>query len=204
MLNVNKSEYYPRVVVVKDIDPYTFKTSQDVFHVLKQMRIGIISYVELDYEVTCQGEQTYARVHFEKWNKTTTMKIRDQLENGKSVDILSLGYRAYMVDYQRLDFIRKEEEQRIRKQREEEKRLKKQKEEERRIRKQKEEEERHEQQRRNREAAEMFEMENKYVNDASIINDLDINYGDEETLFFKFNTKTGNIDYKGRQYVIYT
>jgi len=195
MLN-EKREYYPREVVVRDIDPYAFKTSQDVFHALKQMRIGIISYVELDYEVTRDGEQSYARVHFEKWNMGATRHIRDQLEDGRSVDISPLGRRASMVDYQRRQFLREQkekEERRIRKEQKEKK-----EEERRRIRKQREEEER-----RNREAAEMFELENQYINDSPMINDLEINYGDEETKFFKFNCKTGNMDYTGRQYIVY-
>jgi len=166
------------------------------------------------YERTEYGDQPYAIVQFDRWNKSATTEMRSHLENGKSVDILALGQRAYMVDYQMRNFLKEQEEKerrRIRKQREEEKRLKKQKEdEERRIRKQREEERlkkqrEEEQQRRNREAAEMFEMENnKYINDAPILNELEIDYGDEETKFFKFNTKTGNMDYKGRQYVIYT
>jgi hypothetical protein len=36
-----------------------------------------------------------------------------------------------------------------------------------------------------------------------VINDLEIEYGDEETKFFKFNRKTGKMDYKGRQYTVY-
>jgi hypothetical protein len=199
---IKNSEYYPREVIVKDIDPYAFKTSQDVFHALKQMHIGIISYVELDYEVTQWGRSHYARILFDRWNTPTTRYMRKDLEDGKSVDISPLGRRAYMIDYQRRQVIREQkekEERRIRKQKEEERRIRKQKEEEeRRIRKQREEE-----QRRNKEAAEMFEMENQYINDAQVVNDLEIDYGDEETKFYKFNRKTGEMDYMGKQYIVY-
>ena len=187
---IKNSEYYPREVIVKDIDPYAFKTSQDVFHALKQMHIGIISYVELDYEVTQWGRCHYARILFDRWNTPTTRYMRKDLEDGKSVDISPLGRCAYMIDYQRRQVIREQKEK-------EERRIRKQKEEERRIRKQREGE------RRNKEAAEMFEMENQYMNDAEIVNDLEIDYGDEETKYYKFNRKTGKMDYMGRQYVVY-
>jgi len=207
-------EYYPSVIVIRDMDPYAFRTSQDVFRVLKQMRIGIVSYIEMQYEDTPQRERIpYAVVHFERWNTAMTREMRNYFENGKSIDIIAFGQRAYMVDYIQRNFLQKQkedEERRIRRQREEEaRRLRKQEEEARRLRKQREEERRlrkqrqDEEERRNREAAEKFEMENQYINDMPLFNDLEIDYGDEETQFFKFNRKTGNMDYKGRQYIVY-
>jgi len=186
-------EYYPSVIVIRDMDPYAFRTSQDVFRVLKQMRIGIVSYIEMQYEDTPQRERIpYAVVHFERWNTAMTRDMRNYFENGKSIDIIAFGQRAYMVDYIQRNFLQKQKE-------DEERRLRRQREEEaRRLRKQREEEER-----RNREAAEQFEMENQYINDMPLFNDLEIDYGDEETQFFKFNRKTGNMDYKGRQYIVY-
>ena len=43
-------EYYPTEIVIKDIDPYAFKTTDDLFHALKRMRIGIISEISMFYE----------------------------------------------------------------------------------------------------------------------------------------------------------
>jgi hypothetical protein len=123
--------------------------------------------------------------------------MRKQFETGCSVDIPYVGHRAYMVDYPQRRILKQKEEEkrRIRKQKEQKK-----EEEERRIRKQKEEEE---QQRLNREEAERFEMDNQYINDVPLMNDLEIEYWDEETKFFKFNLKKGKMDYKGRQYTVY-
>jgi len=191
-------EYYPTEIVIKDIDPYAFKTTDDLFHALKRMRIGIISELSMYDERIDREKRLNAVVLFERWNTANTRDMRKQFETGCSVDIPSVGRRAYMVDYPQRRFLKQkkeeeEEKRRIRKQKEEEER--------RRIRKQKEEKE--EQQRLNREEAERFEMDNQYVNDVSVMNDLEIEYGDEETKFFKFNRKTGKMDYKGRQYTVY-
>jgi len=191
-------EYYPTEIVIKDIDPYAFKTTDDLFHALKRMRIGIISEISMYDERIDREKRLNAVVMFERWNTANTRKMRKDFEIGCSVDIPSVGHRAYMVDYPQRRFLKQkkeEEERRIRKQKEEEER--------RRIRKQKEKEEEEEQQRLNREEAERFEMDNQYINDVSVINDLEIEYGDEETKFFKFNRKTGKMDYKGRQYTVY-
>ena len=188
-------EYYPTEIVIKDIDPYAFQTSDDLFHALKRMRIGIISEISMFYERIDREKRLNAVVMFERWNTANTRDLRKQFETGCSVDIQSVGHRAYMVDYPQRRILKQKEEEkrRIRKQKKEE--------EERRIRKQKEEEE--EQQRLNREEAERFEMDNQYINDVPLMNDLEIEYGDEETKFFKFNRKTGKMDYKGRQYTVY-
>jgi hypothetical protein len=188
-------EYYPTEIVIKDIDPYAFKTTDDLFHALKRMRIGIISEISMYDERIYREKRLNAVVLFERWNTANTRDMRKQFETGCSVDIQSVGRRAYMVDYPQRRILKQkeEEERRIRKQKKEE--------EERRIRKQKEEKE--EQQRLNREEAERFEMDNQYINDVPLMNDLEIEYGDEETKFFKFNRKTGKMDYKGRQYTVY-
>lgn len=192
-------EYYPTEIVIKDIDPYAFKTTDDLFHALKRMRIGIISKISMYDERIDREKRLNAVVLFEKWDTANTRNMRKQFETGCSVDIPSVGHRAYMVDYPQRRFLKQkkeeeEEKRRIRKQKKEEERR-------RRIRKQKEEKE--EQQRLNREEAERFEMDNQYVNDMQVMNDLEIEYGDEETKFFKFNRKTGKMDYKGRQYTVY-
>jgi hypothetical protein len=188
-------EYYPTEIVIKDIDPYAFKTTNDLFHALKRMRIGIISEISMYDERIDREKRLNAVVLFEKWDTANTRNMRKQFETGCSVDIPSVGHRAYMVDYPQRRILKQKEEEkrRIRKQKKEE--------EERRIRKQKEEKE--EQQRLNREEAERFEMDNQYINDVPLMNDLEIEYGDEETKFFKFNRKTGKMDYKGRQYTVY-
>jgi len=222
-------EYYPTEIVIKDIDPYAFKTTDDLFHALKRMRIGIISKISMYDERIDREKRLNAVVLFEKWDTANTRNMRKDFETGCSVDIPSVGHRAYMVDYPQRRFLKQkkeeeEEKRRIRKQKKEEeeqrRRIRKQKEEEeekrrirkqkkeeeeqrRRIRKQKEKEEKEEQQRLNREEAERFEMDNQYVNDMQVMNDLEIEYGDEETKFFKFNRKTGKMDYKGRQYTVY-
>ena len=192
-------EYYPTEIVIKDIDPYAFKTTDDLFHALKRMRIGIISEISMYDERIDREKRLNAVVLFDKWDTANTRNMRKDFETGCSVNIPSVGHRAYMVDYPQRRFLKQKEQ----KEEEEKRRIRKQKkeEEERRIRKQKEEEE--EQQRLNREEAERFEMDNQYVNDVSVINDLEIEYGDEETKFFKFNRKTGKMDYKGRQYTVY-
>jgi len=199
MMNVKKSEYYPSEIVIKDIDPDLCATPDALFQVLKYMRIGIIYNLDMQW---IRGQNPYAIVQFEKWNTATTREMRGQFEKGLDVPVNFpyLGSRAYMVDYIQRNRLH-EEERRLRKQKEEEeRRLRKQKEEEeRRLRKQKEEEERR--LRKQKEEVERFEKE--YINDAPIENDLEIDYGDEETLFFKFNRKTGNMDYKGRQYIVY-
>jgi len=181
-------EYYPTEIVIKDIDPYAFQTSDDLFHALKRMRIGIISEISMYDERIDREKRLNAVVMFERWNTANTRKMRKDFEIGCSVDIQSVGRRAYMVDYPQRRFLKQKKEE---------------EEERRRIRKQKEKEEEEEQQRLNREEAERFEMDNQYINDVSVINDLEIEYGDEETKFFKFNRKTGKMDYKGRQYTVY-
>jgi len=186
MMNANKSEYYPSEIVVKDIDPDLRHTPESLFQVLKRMRIGIISYVDMDCD---RGKYPYATIHFEKWNAATTGEMRSQFEKGLEVEpnVPYLGKRAYMVDYKRRHFIRKKEEEQRRQKREEEEQRRRKKREEEEQRRQKEEE----------------EERLQYINDASIDNDLEIDYGDEEVKFFKFNKKTGKMDYKGRQYTIY-
>ena len=183
-------EYYPTEIVIKDIDPYAFKTTDDLFHALKRMRIGIISEISMYDERIDREKRLNAVVLFEKWDTANTRNMRKDFETGCTVDIPSVGRRDYMVDYPQRRFLKQKEQK---EQKEEEERQ--------RIRKQKEEEE--EQQRLNREEAERFEMENQYVNNVPVINDLEIEYGDEETKFFKFNRKTGKMDYKGRQYTVY-
>ena len=190
MMNVKKSEYYPSEIVIKGIDPDLCATPEALFQVLKHMRIGIIFHLDMQW---IRGQNPYAIVQFEKWNTATTREMRSKFEKGLDVpaNFPYLGSRAYMVDYIQRNRLH-EEARRLRKQKEEE---------ERRLRKQKEEEERR---LRNLEEAERFEKEfYQYINDAPIENGLTIDYGDEETLFFKFNRKTGNMDYKGRQYIVY-
>jgi hypothetical protein len=206
MMNVKKSEYYPTEILIKDIDPDLGHTPDSLFQALKHMRIGIISNVDMAWE---RGQYPYAIVQFEKWNTATTREMRSKFEKGLDVpaNFPYLGHRAFMVDYQQRNRLQNQKQEKERRLKEEEYRLRKQLEEEYRLKKQKKEEDerrlKEEESRRNREEAKRFEKECEYINDDPITNDLEIDYGDEETLFFKFNKKTGNMDYKGRQYIVY-
>jgi len=195
MMNVKKSEYYPSEIVIKDIDPDLRHTPDSLFQVLKRMRIGIISRVDIECN---RGQYPYATIHFEKWNAATTGEMRSQFEKGLDVEanFPYLGRRAYMVDYKQRYFLREKEEE----ERRARARIQKKEEAERRRQRQQEEEER----RRQRQQEEEEEERIVYINDyADIENYLEIDYGDEEVKFFKFNKKTGKMDYKGRQYTIY-